>query len=131
MSKDKDKPKTESGTPAGTGKSTGGVDFAELLAKAATIGGTVPKGPLFTTQDANAYVQGIYQQLLGRNAVGAERTKGINVFLNQPRDTDAGGRQQAVMAMAMQTPEYRRRQENRYLDAIYNEIAQEVREAQA
>lgn len=129
MEKD-NKPKTESGTPAGTGTTGGGVDLNKLLEAAASMGGNVPKGPVFTTQDANAYVQSIYQQIFGRNAVGAERTKAINIFLNQAAETDVTGRQQAVIAMAQDTPEFRRRQENRYLDAIYSRVAQEVREAQ-
>lgn len=129
MEKD-NKPKTESGTPAGTGTTGGGVDLNKLLEAAASMGGNVPKGPVFTTQDANAYVQSVYQQIFGRNAVGAERTKAINIFLNQAAETDVTGRQQAVIAMAQDTPEFRRRQENRYLDAIYSRVAQEVREAQ-
>jgi len=129
MAKD-EKPKTESGTPAGTGTTGGGVDLTKLLEQYATMGGNVPKGPQFTTQDANAYVQSIYQQIFGRNAVGAERTKAINIFLNQAAETDVTGRQQAVIAMAQDTPEFRRQQENRYLDAIYNAVAEDVRKAQ-
>lgn len=129
MAKD-EKPKTQSGTPAGTGKTTGGVDLAKLMQQAATMGGNVAKGPVFTTQDADAYVQNIYQQILGRNAVGAERTKAINVFLNQGKDTDVSGRQAAIVSMVQGTGEFRKRTENRYLDAIYNAIAEDVRKAQ-
>jgi hypothetical protein len=130
MSTDK-KPKTESGTPAGTGKPTGGVDLAALLEKYSTMGGNVPKGPQFTSQDAEAYVQNIYNQILGRNAIGAERTKAISMFLNQSAQTDVAGRQAAVTEMVQQTPEFRTQQENRYLDAIYNEVLQDVRRAKA
>lgn len=129
------KPKTESGTPAGTGnKANTAPDLTALVAAAtaAGLGGaTTPKGPVFTTQDANAYVQSVYQQLLGRNAVGAERSKGIKTFLNQSQETDATGRQEALVAMVQSTPEFRRRQENRYLDAIYSEVLNDVRRAQA
>ncbi len=130
MAKD-EKPKTESGTPAGTGATKGGIDLAALMQQAATMGGTVPKGPQFTNQDAEAYVQSIYNQILGRNAAGAERTKAISMFLNQPAQTDAAGRQLAVTEMVQSTPEFRTQQENRYLDAIYNEVLQDVRRAQA
>lgn len=126
MAKD-EKPKTESGTPAGTDKPTGGIDLAALMDKYASMGGNVPKGPVFTTQDANAYVQSVYQQILGRNAVGAERTKAINIFLNQSKDTDVTGRQAAIVSAVEKTPEFRNRQENRYLDAIYKAIEQDVR----
>lgn len=129
MAKD-EKPKTESGTPAGTDKPTGGIDLAALMDKYASMGGNVPKGPVFTTQDANAYVQSVYQQILGRNAVGAERTKAINIFLNQSQDTDVTGRQAAIVSSVQDTPEFRRQQENRYLDAIYTAIAEDVRKAQ-
>lgn len=124
------KPKTQSGTPAGTGATKGGVSLVELMQQAATMGGNVAKGPVFTTQDANAYVQNIYQQILGRNATGAERTKAINIFLNQSRDTDVSGRQAAVVSMVEGTGEFRKRTENRYLDAIYNAVAEDVRKAQ-
>lgn len=130
MAKDT-KPKTESGTPSGTGTQTGGVDLAALLDKYASMGGNVQKGPVFTNQDAEAYVQSIYQQILGRNAVGAERTKAINLFLNQSADTDVSGRQQAITNMIEETPEFIKRQENSYLDAIYNEVLKDVGRAKA
>ena len=129
MAKD-EKPKTASGTPAGTGQTKGGIDLAKLMEQYASMGGNVAKGPVFTTQDADAYVQNIYNQILGRNAVGAERTKAINVFLNQGKDTDVSGRQNAVVSMVQGTGEFRKRTENTYLDAIYNAIAEDVRKAQ-
>jgi len=124
------KPKTESGTPAGTGGTKGKIDLAKLMEQYATMGGTAQKGPTFTTQDADAAVQSIYQQILGRNAVGAERTKAINIFLNQGQDVGSSARQQAVISMVQNTPEFRKRQENSYLDAIYNAVAEDVRKAQ-
>lgn len=127
------KPKTKSGTAAGTGASSGGIDLAALVqaAQAAGLGGDVAsKGPTYTKQDAEAAVQSVYQQLLGRNAVGAEKSKAINVFLNQGADTGATGRQQAIVDMVQADREFTVRQENKYMDAIYNRIAQDVREAQ-
>lgn len=129
MAKD-EKPKTASGTPAGTGGKTTGVDLTKLLEQYASMGGNVQKGPVFTTQDADAAVQNVYQQILGRNAVGAERTKAISIFLNQSKDTDATVRSAAVANMVQGTGEYRKRTENTYLDAIYNAIAEDVRKAQ-
>jgi hypothetical protein len=128
---DKNKPKTQSGTAAGTGAKKGQIDLAALVAAAAGMGGTNQEGPAFTTQDAAAYVQSIYQQILGRNAVGAERTKAISIFLNQGEDTDATARAAAVEAMVQDSPEFIKRQENSYLDAIYNEVLREVGGAQA
>lgn len=132
MADDK-KPDTKSGTAAGTGTKAGGIDLAALVsaAQAAGLGGDVASGPKFTTQDAATYVQGVYQQLLGRNAMGAEKSKAINVFLSQSADTDASARQQAIVDLVQGTEEFTISQENKYMDAIYNRIAEDVRKAQA
>lgn len=132
MADDK-KPDTKSGTAAGTGAKTGGIDLAALVAAAQSqgLGGDATSGPKYTTQDAAAYVQSVYQQLLGRNAVGAEKSKAINVFLNQAADTDASARQQAIVDLVQSEDEFTIRQENKYMDAIYNRIAEDVRKAQA
>jgi hypothetical protein len=129
----KETPGTASGTAAGTGSNTGGVDLAALVAaaQAAGLGGdATSKGPVFTQQEAAAYVQSVYQQLLGRNAVGAEYTKGINIFLNQSKDTSVTGRQAALVQAVEGTSEFRKREENKYLDAIYSAVMEDVRKAQ-
>ena len=129
----KETPGTASGTAAGTGSNKGGVDLAALVAaaQAAGLGGdATSKGPVFTQQEAAAYVQSVYQQLLGRNAVGAEYTKGINIFLNQSKDTSVTGRQAALVQAVEGTSEFRKREENKYLDAIYNAVMEDVRKAQ-
>jgi len=129
MAEKDNKPKTQSGTPAGTGTgTTGGVDLEKLIQSYASMGGVVNEGP--TAQDAEAAVQSIYNRIFGRNAVGAERTKAINIFLNQPAGVDVAGRQQAIISVVEETPEFRKRQENNYLDAIYNKVLQNVRGAQ-
>lgn len=131
--KETNKPNTGSGTPAGTGDNKGGVDLAALIAaaQAAGLGGdATSKGPVFTQQEAAAYVQSVYQQLLGRNAVGAEYTKGVSLFLNQSKDTSVTGRQAALVEAVEGTAEYRKRQENKYLDAIYSAVMEDVRKAQ-
>jgi hypothetical protein len=128
MAKD-DKPKTQSGTPAGTGKTTGiGTNLEDLIKAYSSMGGVVSEGP--TAQDAEAAVQSVYSQLLGRNAAGAERSRAISAYLNQSAGTDASGRQQAVISLIQQSPEFRKRQENNYLDAIYNEVAKNVQRTQ-
>jgi len=129
MTEKDNKPKTQSGTPAGTGTGTkGGANLEELMQRFASMGGVVNEGP--TAQDAEAAVQSIYNRIFGRNAVGAERTKAISIFLNQPAGVDVAGRQQAVISVVEETPEFRKRQENNYLDAIYNKVLQNVRGAQ-
>jgi stalled ribosome rescue protein Dom34 len=125
-----EKPDTKSGTAAGTGAKTGGIDLAALIAAAGTQTGDAT-GPKFTTQDAATYVQSVYQQLLGRNAVGAEKSKAINLFLSQSADTDASARQQAIVDLVEGTEEFTISKENKYMDAIYNRIAEDVRKAQA
>jgi len=127
----KGKPKTQSGTAAGTGKKSSGTDLNALMAQYASMGGSVSEGPKFTTQDAEAYVQSVYQQILGRNAVGAERSKAIDLFLNQAVDTDATARVAAIESAIQESPEFIKRQENSYLDAIYNEVLKDVGRARA
>ena len=130
--KEKDnKPKTQSGTPAGTGtKTKGGANLEELIKAYASMGGVVTQDQGPTAQDAEAAVQSVYTQMLGRNAAGAERSKAINAYLNQVAGTDASGLQQAIISLIQQSPEYRKRQENDYLDAIYNEVAKNVQRTQ-
>jgi len=127
---EKNKPKTESGTPAGTGKTPTGTNLEELMKAYASMGGVVNQNQGPTAQDAEAAVQSIYSQMLGRNAAGAERSRAISKYLSQSTDTDAAGRQQAVISFVQELPEYRNRQENSYLDAIYNEISKNVQRTQ-
>lgn len=127
MAGEKDKPKTNSGTAAGTGTPKS-ASFDQILANLASSGGVnTSTGPVFTEQEAAAAVQSTYQRLLGRNAVGVEYRKGINAFLAQSQDTSATGRAGAVESMIQNSPEFIKRTENSYLDAIYNEVAADVR----
>lgn len=133
MGKETDKPGTKSGTAAGTGNQGTNLNLVEWVQKAQAmgLGGDVAaKGPTYTKQDAEAVVQSVYQQLLGRNAVGAEKSKAISMFFNQGAETGTTGRQQAIVDMVEGGREFTVRQENKYMDAIYNRIAQDVREAQ-
>ena len=124
---DNDKPKTNSGTAAGTGNPKS-ASFDQILANLAASGGVnTSTGTVFTEQEAAAAVQSTYQRLLGRNAVGAEYRKGIGAFLNQSQDTSATGRAEAIESMIQSSPEFVKRTENSYLDAIYNAVAADVR----
>jgi len=127
MAGEKDKPKTNSGNAAGTGAPKS-ANFDAILSQLAASGGAAQGGgTVFTEQEASAYVQAVYQQLLGRNAVGVEYRKGVNAFLSQSQDTGVSGRQQAIESMVQSSPEFIKRTENTYLDAIYNEVAADVR----
>ena len=124
---DNDKPKTNSGTAAGTGTPKA-IDFNAALAQLAASGGVnTSTGTVFTEQEAASAVQSTYQRLLGRNAVGSEYRKGIGAFLNQSQDTSATGRAEAIESMIQSSPEFVKRTENSYLDAIYNAVAADVR----
>lgn len=101
----------------------------ELLAMDAKQG--VGSGISYTSQDAKALVQSTYQQLLGRDATGGEYEKAFQKAMTQSGSTGAAGRQQAVVDFIKSTDEYDSRQENKYLDAIYNELAGEMREVKA
>lgn len=104
--------------------------FAALkLAQANNTGNST--GAVYTQQEADAGVQATYQQILGRNALGAEYKKALAVYLNQSQDTSGTGRAQAVANFVMQTPEYQARQENNFLDGLYNMMAKDVQRARA
>ena len=111
------------------------IDFAKLIATVKANGGgttsTGSTGPVFTKQEADFAVQSVYQQLLGRNATGNDYSKAINLVMNQNKDTSTAARQQALTNSLMQSPEYRIKQDNKYLDVIYQAVSADVREAQA
>jgi len=113
-------------------KASTGFDFVAAFKKAqSTLGNTSASGPVFTKQEADYAVQSVYQQLLGRNATGNDYSKAINLVMNQSKDNSIGARQQALTNALMQSPEYRIKQDNKYLDGIYQAVAANVREAQA
>lgn len=118
---------TNSGTPQGTG-SGGTVSFDDILTKLAASGGVgnATQGP--TRADANAIVQNVYQSLLGRSAVGTELNQAINMYMANQGGTGGQGN---VEQFVMSTNEYQAKSENKYLDAIYNKLAQNARGAQA
>ena len=110
------------------------VDLAKILATLKANGGGTTSGTggaVFTKQEADAEAQTIYQQMLGRNATGNDYSKAINLLMSQSSDTSAAGRQQALANSLMQSPEYKIKQDNKYLDVIYKAVANNVREAQA
>jgi len=128
--------KTTGASTSGANKSSSNkIDFAALfkLAQANSSGsasGSGATGNVFTKQDADAAVQGVYQQLLGRNATGNDYSKAIQIVMSQSQDTDASGRQQVLTNALMKSPEYQVKQDNQYLDTIYNAVAADVRKAQ-
>ena len=105
--------------------------FTELLkvSQANSTGNST--GAVYTQQEADAGVQATYQQLLGRNALGADYKKALAIYLNQSQDTSGTGRAQAVQDFIMSTPEYRARQENDLLDGLYTMMAKDVQRARA
>jgi len=119
-----------------TTTSSGTVDLTALFkiaqsqntASAATV--SASKGAVYTKQDADAAVQSVYQSLLGRNAVGTDYAKAIKLIMAQSQDTAGAGRAQALTNTLMDSPEYKIKQDNKYLDVIYNAVAADVRKAQ-
>jgi hypothetical protein len=51
--------------------------------------------------------------------------------MNQNQDTSTAARQQALTNSLMNSPEYRIKQDNKYLDVIYQAVSSDVRNAQA
>jgi hypothetical protein len=105
--------------------------FTELLKVSQANNTGNSTGVVYTQQEADAGVQATYQQLLGRNALGADYKKALAIYLNQSQDTSGAGRAQAVQDFIMSTPEYRARQENNLLDGLYTMMAKDVQRARA
>jgi hypothetical protein len=120
---------TNSGASATSGSNV--LNNLVALVKARGGGTTGATGPVFTKQEADFAVQSVYQQLLGRNATGNDYSKAINLVMNQSQDTSIAARQQALTNSLMQSPEYKIKQDNKYLDVIYQAVAADVRNAQA
>jgi hypothetical protein len=113
-----------------TEKQTVAQQLADAIKTAqANNSGNVATGPVVTRQDAEADVQALFAQIFGRSGVGVDYKKALNIYLSQSQDTGAPGRQQAVAEFLQSTPEFEARQENRYLDAIYNAILADVQKA--
>jgi len=105
--------------------------FTELLKVSQANNTGNSTGVVYTQQEADAGVQATYQQLLGRNALGADYKKALSIYLNQSQDTSGTGRAQAVADFIMSTPEYRARQENDLLDGLYTMMDKDIRRARA
>jgi hypothetical protein len=120
-------------TSKATATSSGKFDFAAAFASAKAQGGGTTSGTggaVFTKQEADYAVQAVYQQLLGRNATGNDYSKAINMIMSQSQDTSTAGRQQALTNAITMSPEYKIKQDNKYLESIYNAVAANVRKAQ-
>ena len=105
--------------------------FTELLKVSQANNTGNSTGVVYTQQEADAGVQATYQQLLGRNALGADYKKALSIYLNQSQDTSGAGRTQAVANFITSTPEYRARQENNLLDGLYTMMSKDVQKARA
>lgn len=119
------KPTTSSSSNKNTGNTA--PDFAALIKAAGSMGGGVTGGSVFTSAEGNSVVQSVFQQILGRNASGNEYAKAMSIAMGQSQDTSSTGRAQAVTDFVQNLPEYQAREENKYLDAIYNAVAMDVR----
>jgi len=115
-------------------KTSGTFDLAAAFAAVKAAGGGTTSGTtgaVFTKQEADYAVQTVYQQMLGRNATGNDYSKAINLIMGQSQDTSMYGRQQALTNSITASPEYKIKQDNKYLDVIYQSVAADVRKAQA
>lgn len=127
-----DTTKNTTGTTIQTAK-TSTTDIKTLLDQVAKMGvGKTSTGTVnpYTPQDADATIQDMYQQLLGRNAMGNEYSRALQVYNSQSAQTGYQGRQQAIENIIQNTPEYEARQQNTYLDAIYQDLASKIQESQ-
>jgi len=120
------------GTTIQTAKTTN-IDIKAMMdaiAKqgAGKISGTGTVNP-YTAQDADATIQDMYQQLLGRNAMGAEYQRALQVYNAQSAQTGYQGRGQAIENIIQSTPEYQARSQNQWLETIYNDLANKMARA--
>lgn len=131
---DKTKPKvknpTETVSVANVDPNMQAAFIAAVKASSANASGNAATGAVYTNQDADAAVQNIWQQLYGKNAMGADYAKAVSLYLNQSQDTGEPGRAQAVIDFAQSTQEFQGMQEDKYLDAIYATVQANVRKAQ-
>jgi hypothetical protein len=122
--------KKTSGTTIQTAKSST-PDAKALLDQVAKMGlGKTGTTNTYTPQDADATIQDMYQQLLGRNAIGNEYSRALSIYNSQDPNTGYQGRGQAIENIIQNTPEYQARQQNTYLDAIYQDLASKIQETQ-
>jgi hypothetical protein len=134
---DKEKKNTTPAATAAAPTTTTTIDpkvmsqFTELLKVSQANNSGNSTGVVYTKQEADASVQATYQQLLGRNALGADYKKALAIYLNQSEDTSGAGRTQAVANFITNTPEYRARQENNLLDGLYTMMDKDIRKARA
>jgi hypothetical protein len=119
---------TSSSTPT---PKAGTPDITAIIEGLSKSGGSVgTRGAVYTNKDADADVQAVYQQVLGRNAGGNEYAKAVTIAMGLGPDSGAAARQQAILNFVQNTPEFAARQDNNYLDAIYNAIAADVAKTQ-
>lgn len=126
MSNDKTS-KSSSGTSIGAAKGST-PNLQEQILKNAALQGSA-SGSTWTQADSNATVQGVFQQLLGRNAQGVEYAKALSL-LNTGAGSSAG-MTQAVTEYVQGLPEYQARTQNRWLEAIYNDLNKNIMEARS
>jgi hypothetical protein len=123
------KPTTTSSSEAPA--KSGSPDLLKIVETLSKSGGSFgAKGAVYTNKDADADVQAVYQQVLGRNAGGNDYAKAVAIAMGLGPDSGAPARQQAILNFVQNTPEFAARQDNNYLDAIYNAIAADVAKTQ-
>lgn len=113
--------------------SSGKFDFAAAFAKVKASGGGTSsgtKGAVYTKQEADYAVQTVYQQMLGRNATGNDYSKAISLIMSQSNDTSPAARAAALTNEITKSSEFKKKQDNKYLESIYNAVAADVRKAQ-
>jgi hypothetical protein len=112
-------------TSSSTANNSSVVDLKALIGMAPSVtGGTAA---VYTKQEGDADVQNVFQQLLGRSAAGNDYAKALGIAMKQSSDTSSAGRQQAIANFVQNLPEYQAREDNKYLDAMYNAVAADVR----
>jgi hypothetical protein len=120
---------SSSGTTTGLGVAGGGnIDINKFIQDRLASGNQNIQGSAYTytPQEADAAIQDMYTQLLGRNASGAEYQRAYKVYMSQDQQTGYRGRAQAIQNIIQGTPEYAARSQDKWLDTIYQDLAQKI-----
>jgi len=130
--KNQTKPVVQSSTGVGAAKKPS-FNLNELVAvaKAAGLGqssgSTLPYR--FTQQEGSATVTDTYQQLLGRDATPAEYNQGLKIVMAQDPYTSGAARAQLIESAIQASPEYQARSQNKWLNAIYSDLQNQMARA--
>lgn len=129
---DKQTPVVKTNTGVGAAKKPA-FDLNQAIAAAKAAGSGQASGSTlpyrFTQQEGSATVTDTYQQLLGRDATPAEYNQGLKIVMAQDPYTSGSARAQLIESAIQASPEYQARSQNKWLNAIYADLQNQMARA--